>query len=101
MQENIARNTNIKNGLVMKRNSAQAKLDAAVKNAENNLNTQRQTEDRIRILTEMEINMDGFQQSVRQVLTKGKEGSLGGILGSVAQLISVEKAITPPVTMGN
>ena len=91
MQENIARNTNIKNGLVMKRNSAQDKLDAAVKNAESNLNAQRQTEDRIRILTEMENNMDGFQHSVRQVLTKGKEGSLGGILGSVAQLISVEK----------
>ena len=91
MQENIARNTNIKNGLVMKRNSAQAKLDAAIKNAENNLNAQRQTEDRIRILTEMENNMDGFLNSVRQVLKKGKEGALGGIHGSVAQLISVEK----------
>ncbi len=90
-QENITRNANIRNGLVMKRNSAQAKLDMAVKQAEDNLVAQRQTEDRVRILTEMENNMDGFAQSVRQVLKKGKEGGLGGILGSVAQLISVEK----------
>ena len=35
--------------------------------------------------------MEGFQHSVKQVLKRSKEGGLGGVHGSVAQLISVEK----------
>lgn len=90
-QETITRNMNIRNGLVMKRNSAQTKLDMAVKQADDNAMAQANTQERIRILTELENNMDGFVQSVRDVLKRGKDGTLGGILGSVAQLISVEK----------
>ena len=90
-QENITRNENIRNGLMMKKTSSQTKLDTAVKQAEENALAQRQTADRIRILTEMENSMEGFQQSVREVLKRGSEGRLGGILGSVAQLITVEK----------
>ena len=89
--ENITRTTNIRNGLVMKKNSAQAKLDAAVKRAEENESSQRRISDRIRYLTEMENNMEGFAGSVKSVLKRAKEGGLGGILGSVGQLVSVEK----------
>ena len=35
--------------------------------------------------------MDGFAQSVKTVLNRAKSGSLGGIRGSVAQIIAVEK----------
>lgn len=89
--DNITKNTNIRNGLAMKKNSAAAKLDSALARLEENSAAQVQTKDRIRILTELENNMDGFAQSVKTVLKKAKEGGLGGILGSVAQIISVEK----------
>jgi len=89
--ENITRTNNIRNGLVMKKNSAQTKLDTAVKRAEENINSQRATQERIRLLTELENSMDGFAQSVKTILNRAKSGGLGGILGSVAQLISVEK----------
>lgn len=89
--ESINKNKNIRGGLVMKRNSALDKLDNAIKRTQNNELLQRQTLDRIRILTDLENNMDGFAQSVRNILKRSKEGGLGGILGSVAQLITVEK----------
>ena len=89
--ESIEKNNNIKKGLLMKRASLQEKADAARKAAEENLSNQQRSLDRIRILQDLENNMDGFAQSVKAVLKKGREGSLGGILGSVAQIISVEK----------
>ncbi|MBR6610119.1 MAG: chromosome segregation protein SMC [Oscillospiraceae bacterium] len=89
--ETITRNMNIRGGLVMKKNSAQAKLDTAVKQADDNISAQRQAQERVRILTEMENSLEGFQHSVKQVLKRSKEGGLGGVHGSVAQLISVEK----------
>ena len=89
--ETITRNMNIRGGLVMKKNSAQTKLDTAIKQADDNISAQRQAQERVRILTEMENSMEGFQHSVKQVLKRSKEGGLGGVHGSVAQLISVEK----------
>lgn len=89
--ETIQRNMNIRGGLVMKKSSAQTKLDMAVKQAEDNLSSQKQTEDRIRLLAEMENSLNGFYDSVKNVLKRGREGSLGGILGSVSQLFAVEK----------
>ncbi|MBQ7903429.1 MAG: chromosome segregation protein SMC [Oscillospiraceae bacterium] len=90
-QETITRNMNIRGGLVMKRNSAQTKLDMAAKRTEDNSLAQHNAQERIRILTELENNMDGVQRSVKEVLKRGRNGGLGGILGSVAQLITVEK----------
>lgn len=90
-QENITKNSNIKNGLLMKKNSASARLEEAQKKRRDNLSAQRQARDRIRLLTELENNMDGFSQSVKTVLKKAGEGALRGILGSVSQIISVEK----------
>ncbi|MBQ7817000.1 MAG: hypothetical protein IJ339_06575, partial [Oscillospiraceae bacterium] len=91
VQRKITQNTNIKNGIGLKLNSTNEKLEKA--NAELNLNSQKQFEvgNRIRILTDMENNLDGFQQSVKNILTNGKNGRLKGIIGTVAQLIGVDK----------
>lgn len=91
VDESIEKNNNIKKGLLMKKSSAQEKADAAKAACDENAANQRRSRDRIRILQDLENNMDGFAQSVRTVLKKGREGALGGILGSVAQIISVEK----------
>ncbi len=45
---------------------------------------------RIRLLRDLEQNMEGFSGSVKAVLRAGESGRLRGIRGSVAQLISVK-----------
>ena len=49
------------------------------------LNGRRQ---RLKILTDLENNMDGFAGSVKNVLKAAKQGRLGGVCGTVAQTIS-------------
>ncbi|MDO4862887.1 MAG: chromosome segregation protein SMC, partial [Ruminococcus sp.] len=45
---------------------------------------------RRKILSDLENNMEGFAGSVKQVLKASKQGRIGGVLGTVAQNISVE-----------
>ena len=44
---------------------------------------------RRKILSDMENNMEGFAGSVKQVLRASRQGRIGGIFGTVAQNISV------------
>lgn len=46
---------------------------------------------RRKILTDLENNMEGFAGSVKQVLKASKQGRLGGVFGTVAQNIGVEQ----------
>ncbi len=46
---------------------------------------------RRKILSDLENNMEGFTGSVKQVLKAAKQGRLGGIFGTVAQNIGVEQ----------
>ena len=50
----------------------------------------RENQQRKKILTDLENNMEGFAGSVKQVLRASKQGRIGGISGTVAQNISVE-----------
>ena len=45
---------------------------------------------RRKILTDLENNMEGFAGSVKQVLKASKQGRIGGVFGTVAQNIGVE-----------
>lgn len=47
---------------------------------------------RVRMLEEMERNLDGFQQSVKMILKQGERGALPGIHGAVSRLIRAEAA---------
>ena len=46
--------------------------------------------ERIRILDELEKNMEGYQGSVRSVMKESKRGALNGIHGPLSQLITVK-----------
>ena len=89
--QSITKNTNIKNGIALKLSSINTRLEEFGYKLNQNTTKQNDTSNRIKLLTEMENNLDGFQQSVRTVLNMGKNGTLSGIHGSIAQLISVEK----------
>jgi len=45
---------------------------------------------KLNLLTDLENNMEGFAFSVKEVVKAGKTGRIGGIRGSVAQLINVD-----------
>ena len=90
-QRKITQNTNIKNGLGMKLSSITAKMDNYLSQQNENTKKQIDTQNRVKLLTDMENSLEGFQQSVKTVLNMGKNGSLKGIIGTIAQLITVEK----------
>lgn len=49
-----------------------------------------QKQARIKMLDDLEKNLDGYQGSVKQVITQAKRGMLKGIHGTLSQLITVE-----------
>ncbi|MDR0883902.1 MAG: chromosome segregation protein SMC [Oscillospiraceae bacterium] len=51
---------------------------------------QQKMQTRLRLLEELERNMEGYGGAVRAVLTEGKRGALRGIHGTLSQLIHVQ-----------
>lgn len=64
-----------------------------LRTAENELNSLsmaiRDKEQKIKLLRDLENSMEGFGHAVKQVLSAGKNGRIRGIIGSVAQIITV------------
>ncbi len=48
-------------------------------------------EQRKKLLSELERNMEGFARSVKEIVKASRSGRIGGIRGTVAQLIDVDK----------
>ncbi|MBQ5782074.1 MAG: chromosome segregation protein SMC [Oscillospiraceae bacterium] len=91
VDEGIRRNNNIKNGINMKLGTVKDKLEKAEENQRINSQKQRDTQHHVQVLVDMENSMDGFYQSVKDVLSAGKNGRLRGIIGTVSQVIGVQK----------
>lgn len=58
---------------------------------------------RVKILSDLEKNMDGFDNSVKQVVSRAKAGLLSGVVGTVSSVISVknEYAVAIETALGN
>lgn len=65
-------------------------FEQAKSDLEKNLFELKDKQQRRKILSDLENNMEGFAGSVKQVLRASKQGRIGGILGTVAQNIGVE-----------
>lgn len=97
-QSNIEKNTNEKSSLVNKLagleklyQSRKANFDNVKDELEKNLYELKNNQQRQKILSELENNMEGFAGSVKQILRASRQGRISGISGTVAQNISVEK----------
>ena len=90
IMQRISSLQNSVSGYEMKLNSRDNKLKAA--QAENSALelSMKEKQQRIRLLTDLEQSMEGFSGSVKRVLSLAKSGALRGIVGSVAQLITVK-----------
>ena len=90
-EENVTRCDNIKNGLALKlesRRRQQAEAAEALQKADRDRSN---TAQRIRILEDLEKNLDGYQQSVKEVMRAAEARRLRGIIGPVAGILTVRK----------
>lgn len=69
----------------------QNKLMESKKESEAILFECRGKEQRKKLLSDLENNMEGFARSVKDIIRAGKSGRIGGIHGTVAQLINVKQ----------
>lgn len=104
-EKNSAENQEIKNklsGLDMLYRSRREGFEQAKAEFEKILYELKDKQQRRKILTDLENNMEGFAGSVKQVLKAGKQGRIGGIFGTVAQNISVkpEYAVAVETALG-
>ncbi len=90
-EENVTRCDNIKSGLALKlesRRRQQAEAAEALQKADRDRSN---TAQRIRILEDLEKNLDGYQQSVKAVMRAAEARRLRGIIGPVASILTVRK----------
>ncbi len=91
IEEFIARHNNINEGLRLKLESKRKQTEAAKAQQEDFAHNLRKMSDRLHLLEDLQNSNEGYFNSVRAVLTAGKNGRLGGVLGAVSSLLSVEK----------
>ncbi len=87
----MTRCDNIKSGLALKlesRRRQQAEAAEALQKADRDRSN---TAQRIRILEDLEKNLDGYQQSVKAVMRAAEARRLRGIIGPVAGILTVRK----------
>ncbi len=81
---------NMLNGFEMKHKSRLERFDA-LKESVGKLNLAREAaENRLRMLKEMERDLEGYSYAVKNIMKAKQQGSLGGIFGTVSQLIRVD-----------
>ena len=90
-EDAVTRCDNIKAGLKLKlesRRRQQAEAADALQKADRDRSN---TAQRIRILEDLERNLDGYQQSVKSVMKAAAANRLGGVIGPVAGILTVRK----------
>lgn len=88
-EEKIDSLTNTVNGYRMRLDKQRARLDEARRNAESIEIEVQTAEKKIKMLEDLEKNMEGFGFSVKKVVGYSERGMLRGIHGTVAKLIDV------------
>ncbi|MDE7105320.1 MAG: chromosome segregation protein SMC [Ruminococcus sp.] len=94
LKNNHIRTEELKNkisGLEKLYNSRKSGFDNTKEEFEKIFYELRNNQQKRKILSDLENSMEGFTGSVKQVLKASKQGRISGILGTIAQNISVEK----------
>ncbi len=92
--EEIDSLTNALGGYSLKLENREKKSEGVKAQKEKNESDIRRTEDRLRVLEDMEKNMEGFAGSVKAVMKESKRGTLRGIHGPLSSLITVKESYT-------
>ena len=89
MKMEIQKNENIISGYEMKLDSKRKKFDELKKKADVITLDCEDKIRRVRLLEELERNMEGFAQSVKAVMKESSKGMLSGIHGPISRIITV------------
>lgn len=89
MKMEIQKNENIISGYEMKLDSKRKKFDELKKKADVIALDCEDKIRRVRLLEELERNMEGFAQSVKAVMKESSKGMLSGIHGPISRIITV------------
>ena len=87
--EKLTRLNNIRDGLSLKLETRQKALDAAAEEARRAQSQCEAAAERLRILKDLEKNMDGYNQSVKHVVKAAENHRLRGIIGPVSSVLTV------------
>lgn len=91
LEEKAESLSNGKRGYEMKWNSRKQRFDA-LEQEKNQKDLQgKELRQRAKLLQDLEKNLEGYAYSVKAVLTRGQQGRLSGIRGTVSQLIQVSE----------
>lgn len=90
-EEKQSENRNRLAGMTKLLDKRKEKLEAAQRELGSTELSLNETAGRLQILKDLENSMEGFARSVKSVMTAKKQGRIKGVLGTVAQLISVKQ----------
>ncbi len=102
-EDKIAESVNAVNGYTLRFNSKNDKADELKKLLDDKTFEAQRTSSKIKMLEELEKNMEGYSGAVKKVIGESRKGALKGIHGTISQLISVkaEYAVAIETALGN
>lgn len=68
-----------------------AKLNIYKEEYEKSLFSQKEKQNKLKVLNDLESNMEGFNYSVKEIIKASKSSKLSGVCGSVADLLNVDE----------
>lgn len=96
-KEKLTDAANRANGYIKLYNGKAEKLKALKKEHDDTLLALKEKQQRRKVLSDLESNMEGFARSVKAVMKASSQGRISGIRGTVAQLISTEQKYAPAI----
>ncbi len=103
IDESVLKNENALRGVELKLSSKLKNIDALRENINTFTLDMRERERRVKILDDMEKNLEGFQRSVKVIMEQKNRGTIAGIHGPVSKLFKVptEYAIAIETALGS
>ena len=102
-QKEIDELSNTVKGYTMKLSAGEEKADKLKKELDEKSFEVQRVSSKIKMLQELEKNMEGYSGAVRRVMSECQKGALGGIHGTISQLITVDEkyAVAIETALGN
>ena len=102
-EKEISECNNAVSGYTLRLNSKNEKADKQKKDLDDLSFEAQRTSSKVKMLQELEKNMEGYSGAVKKVISESKKGGLQGIHGTISQLISVkaEYAVAIETALGN
>ncbi len=102
-EKEISELSNSLSGYTLRFNQKDEKADKLKRELDEKSFECQRTASKVKMLLELEKNMEGYSGAVRKIIREGEKGALKGIHGTVSQLISVkgEYAVAIETAFGN